>query len=119
MSFYSGLFAYNGWNYLNFVIEELQDPVRNLPRAIGISIILVTVVYTLTNIAFYTTLSVPEVLGSEAVAVVFTRNDKSEYQNNFDVQTFAERLYGPFAFLIPVFVAMSTFGGLYLIFTVL
>jgi len=94
LSFYSGLFAYNGWNYLNFVIEELQDPVKNLPKAIAISIILVTVVYVLTNIAFYTTLSVPEVLGSEAVAV-----------------TFAERLYGPFAFLIPVFVAMSTFGG--------
>ena len=73
LSFYSGLFAYNGWNYLNFVIEELQDPVRNLPRAIAISIILVTVVYVLTNVAFYTTLSVPEVLGSEAVAVVRLR----------------------------------------------
>eukprot|EP00090_Calanus_glacialis_P042179 TRINITY_DN7489_c0_g1_i2.p1 TRINITY_DN7489_c0_g1~~TRINITY_DN7489_c0_g1_i2.p1 ORF type:complete len:506 (-),score=126.10 TRINITY_DN7489_c0_g1_i2:224-1741(-) len=94
LSFYSGLFAYNGWNYLNFVIEELQDPVRNLPRAIAISIILVTVVYVLTNVAFYTTLSVPEVLGSEAVAV-----------------TFAKVVYGPMAFLIPVFVAMSTFGG--------
>jgi len=94
LSFYSGLFAYNGWNYLNFVIEELQDPVRNLPRAIAISCVLVTVVYVMTNIAFYTTLSVPEVLGSEAVAV-----------------TFAERLYGSFAFMIPVFVAMSTFGG--------
>jgi len=94
LSFYSGLFAYNGWNYLNFVIEELQDPVRNLPRAIAISIVLVTVVYVLTNIAFYTTLSVPEVLGSEAVAA-----------------TFGEVLYGPMAFMIPVFVAMSTFGG--------
>merc|ERR1719284_1525817 len=94
LSFYSGLFAYNGWNYLNFVIEELQDPVRNLPRAIGISVILVTVVYTFTNIAFYTTLSVPEVLGSEAVAA-----------------TFGERLYGSFALLVPIFVAMSTFGG--------
>jgi solute carrier family 7 L-type amino acid transporter-like protein len=94
LSFYAGLFAYNGWNYLNFIIEELQDPVKNLPRAIGISCLLVTVIYVLTNIAFYTTLSVPEVLGSEAVAV-----------------TFAERMYGPFAFMIPVFVAMSTFGG--------
>ena len=60
----------SGWNYLNFVIEELQDPVKNLPRAIAISCTLVTVVYVLTNVAFYTTLSVPEVLGSEAVAVV-------------------------------------------------
>jgi len=94
LSFYSGLFAYNGWNYLNFVIEELQDPVKNLPRAIAISCTLVTVVYVLTNVAFYTTLSVPEVLGSEAVAV-----------------TFAERMFGYFAFLIPIFVAMSTFGG--------
>lgn len=27
-AFYQGLFAYNGWNYLNFIIEELKDPVR-------------------------------------------------------------------------------------------
>ena len=32
LSFYSGLFSYTGWNYLNFIIEELQDPVKNLPR---------------------------------------------------------------------------------------
>jgi len=94
LSFYSGLFAYNGWNYLNFVIEEMKDPVRDLPRAIMISCVTVTIVYVTTNIAFYTTLNVPEVLGSEAVAV-----------------TFAGRLYGQFAFLIPVAVALSTFGG--------
>jgi len=94
LSFYAGLFAYNGWNYLNFVIEELKDPVRNLPRAIYISISLVTVVYVLTNVAFYTTLSPAEVLGSQAVAV-----------------TFANRLYGNWAFLIPIFVAFSTFGA--------
>ena len=67
---------------------------RNLPRAISFSIILVTVVYLFTNIAFFTTLSVPEVLGSEAVA-----------------STFAKLLYGPFAIFIPIFVAMSCFGG--------
>ncbi|KAF5307982.1 hypothetical protein FQR65_LT06550 [Abscondita terminalis] len=95
LSFYSGLFAYNGWNYLNFIIEELKDPVRNLPLAIAISCTLVTVVYVLTNIAFYTTLSPAEVMGSEAVAV-----------------SFAEKLFGHFALIIPVFVALSTFGAM-------
>ncbi|KAK8375967.1 hypothetical protein O3P69_008589 [Scylla paramamosain] len=94
LSFYSGLFAYNGWNYLNFVIEELKEPVKNLPKAIYISISLVTIVYVLANVAFYTTLSPYEVLGSEAVAV-----------------SFADRLYRPVEFLIPIFVALSTFGS--------
>uniref|UniRef100_A0A146L8A0 Y+L amino acid transporter 2 n=1 Tax=Lygus hesperus TaxID=30085 RepID=A0A146L8A0_LYGHE len=94
LSFYSGLFAYNGWNYLNFIIEELKDPIKNLPRAIAISCTLVTVVYTFTNIAFYTTLSPKEVLESEAVAVLY-----------------ANRLFGVMAWTIPVFVAMSTFGA--------
>ncbi|XP_039277528.1 Y+L amino acid transporter 2 isoform X2 [Nilaparvata lugens] len=94
LSFYSGLFAYNGWNYLNFIIEELKDPIKNLPRAIAISCTLVTIVYVMTNVAFYTTLSPKEVLQSEAVAV-----------------TFANEIFGYLAWTIPVFVAMSTFGA--------
>lgn len=94
LSFYSGLFAYNGWNYLNFIIEELKDPVKNLPRAIAISCTLVTVVYLLANVAFYTTLSPNDVLGSSAVAV-----------------SYADRIFGKFAWTIPVFVALSTFGA--------
>jgi amino acid transporter len=51
--------------------------VRDLPRAIAISCVLCLVIYVLTVVAFHTTLSTYEVLGSEAVAV-----------------TFANRLYG-------------------------
>lgn len=69
---------------MNFIIEELKDPIKNLPRAIAISCTLVTVVYVFTNIAFYTTLSPQEVLGSAAVAV-----------------TFAERNFGFLAWTIP------------------
>lgn len=57
---------------------------KNLPRAIAISCSLVTVVYVLANISFYTILSPEEVLGSSAVAV-----------------TFAERAFGMFAWTIP------------------
>ena len=44
--------------------------IRNLPLAIFISCSLVTVVYTMTIIAFHSTLSVADVLSAEAVAVV-------------------------------------------------
>ena len=94
LSFYSGLFAYTGWNYLNFIIEEMKNPVRDLPVAIAISCTLCLVIYVLTIVAFHTTLSPAEVLGSEAVAV-----------------TFANRMYGGLAWVIPIFVACSTFGA--------
>ena len=56
LSFESGLFAYNRWNCLNFVIKGRKNPVKDLQWAIAVSCLLVTVA----NIA-----NTP-VLGSEA-----------------------------------------------------
>ncbi|KAI8125124.1 hypothetical protein FF38_12512 [Lucilia cuprina] len=93
-AFYSGLFAFGGWNYLNFVTEELQDPYKNLPRAIWIAMPLVTGIYVLVNLAYFVVVSKTEMLSSLAVAV-----------------TFGNRMFGSLAFMVPIFVALSTFGG--------
>nr|XP_028559865.1 large neutral amino acids transporter small subunit 2 isoform X1 [Podarcis muralis]XP_028559866.1 large neutral amino acids transporter small subunit 2 isoform X1 [Podarcis muralis] len=94
LSFLQGSFAYGGWNFLNYVTEELVDPYKNLPRAIFISIPLVTFVYVFANVAYVTAMSPQELLASNAVAV-----------------TFGEKLLGVMAWIMPISVALSTFGG--------
>ncbi|KAM6202556.1 large neutral amino acids transporter small subunit 2 [Rhynchocyon petersi] len=94
LAFLQGSFAYGGWNFLNYVTEELVDPYKNLPRAIYISIPLVTFVYVFANIAYVTAMSPQELLASNAVAV-----------------TFGEKLLGVMAWIMPISVALSTFGG--------
>ncbi|XP_070810876.1 large neutral amino acids transporter small subunit 2 [Pituophis catenifer annectens] len=94
LAFLQGSFAYGGWNFLNYVTEELVDPHKNLPRAIFISIPLVTFVYVFANVAYVTAMSPQELLASNAVAV-----------------TFGEKLLGVMAWIMPISVALSTFGG--------
>ncbi|CAL8101850.1 unnamed protein product [Orchesella dallaii] len=95
---YNGLFAYAGWNYLNMVTNELQDPYKNLPRAIWIGLPVVTVIYVLANIAYFIVLPPDEIINSSAVAV------------NFGSYTF-DRIWEWFRPLIPISVALSCFGG--------
>ncbi|KAL7631569.1 UNVERIFIED_CONTAM: hypothetical protein RMT77_018129 [Armadillidium vulgare] len=70
-AFYSGLWAYDGWNNLNYVTEELKNPYVNLPRSIIIGLPLVTACYILVNISYLAVMSTEELLASETVAVIF------------------------------------------------
>ncbi|KAE8742385.1 Y+L amino acid transporter 2-like [Frankliniella occidentalis] len=95
VAFYSGIFSYSGWNYLNFMTEELVNPYVNLPRAIYISLPVVTLAYVLANVAYLAVLTTSEALSSNAIAF-----------------SFAERALGPVSGVMPFLVALSAFGGL-------
>lgn len=47
------LWAYEGWTNLNVIAEEIRDPHRNIPLAIILSIVGVTILYVLFNYAIF------------------------------------------------------------------
>ncbi|KAH3778537.1 hypothetical protein DPMN_180002 [Dreissena polymorpha] len=91
---YDGLWAYDGWNNLNYVTEELKNPHRNLPLAIIVGIPFVTICYILMNISYFTVLSKYDLLMSTAVA-----------------SSWGDVVLGGATFIIPIAVVFSAFGG--------
>ncbi|XP_036366099.1 b(0,+)-type amino acid transporter 1-like [Octopus sinensis] len=94
LAFYDGLWAFEGWNSLNYAIEELKNPYRNLPLAIIIGIPLVTALNILTNVSYLAVMTKRELLQSAIVGGLW-----------------ADRVLGVAAIIIPISVAMSTFGA--------
>ncbi|XP_071524051.1 Y+L amino acid transporter 2-like [Panulirus ornatus] len=94
-AFYQSLFSYGGWEKVTFLVEEMKNSSRNMPLAILIATSLVTIIYTLTNVAYFAVLSPAEMISSSAVAM-----------------SFAARTLGVLAWTMPLFVTCSTFGGM-------
>lgn len=60
------LFAYGGWQNLNYVAEEVRDPRRNLPFSLLLGTGIVVLVYVLVNVAYL------RALGADGLAATLT-----------------------------------------------
>jgi APA family basic amino acid/polyamine antiporter len=64
----AALWAYDGWNNLNMVSSEIQNPQRNIPRALILGVLLVGAIYLCANVAYFYVLSASEVAATDRVA---------------------------------------------------
>lgn len=97
ISMIAALWAYEGWNHLNYVSEELKNPRRDLPRAIVVGLLGVIAIYLLVNVAYLAVLTPQEVIESQAVATDLA----------------VKVIGGNIGFiLIPLAVAISAFGAI-------
>ncbi|XP_059158755.1 Y+L amino acid transporter 2-like [Physella acuta] len=94
MALYSALWATRGGEDLNMVAEEVKNPARNIPLAAILGILVVIVVYTLTNVSYLAVMTKDEMLNAEAVAVVF-----------------GNRVLGTAAIVIPLAVMVAILGS--------
>lgn len=90
------LWAYDGWMDLSYVAGEVENPQRNMPRALIFGTLAIIAVFVLANIAYMAVLSIDEMRVSKLVAA--------------DV---AEKMVGRWGVtFVAVTVMLSTFGTL-------
>jgi len=56
-------YAYSGWNAASYIAGDMQDPKRNLPKALLIGTLIVTVIYVLLNYIFLYSAPMSELIG--------------------------------------------------------
>ncbi|ORZ38775.1 amino acid/polyamine transporter I, partial [Catenaria anguillulae PL171] len=90
-------FAYDGWSMLATSCGELQDPVRNIPKAIIGGVTVVTALYLGANLSYLMALSVEEIKNTKEVLAA----------------DFAARLYGEFfgRKVMALLILLSAFGA--------
>ncbi|KAI9846651.1 MAG: hypothetical protein M1838_001207 [Thelocarpon superellum] len=96
VALYAGLWAFDGWDNVNYVVGEFRNPHRDLPRVLHTSMALVVVSYILANVAYFLVLPTKVIESSNTVAVQF-----------------GAKVFGPIGSLIvALMVSASCFGAL-------
>ena len=88
--------AFDGWNNVNFVAGEIRNPKKNLPRALILGTLAITLLYFLMNVVYLYALPFNEIQGTVRIA-----------------ERSANALFGSSAtILVTVAVLISVFGAL-------
>ncbi|KAF1961293.1 hypothetical protein CC80DRAFT_522775 [Byssothecium circinans] len=96
VALYAGLWAFDGWDNVNYVTGEFKNPTKDLPRVIHTSLPLVILCYILANLSYFLVLPTSLIESSNTVAVAF-----------------GHQVFGPIGSLIlALFVSGSCFGAL-------
>src|SRR2546423_2557516 len=83
MSIFSGAFAvalvyvmysYSGWNASSYIIGEVKNPERNVPRSLLVGTVIVMVAYVLLNAVFLATTPEAELRGQVEVGLIAGRH---------------------------------------------
>ncbi len=101
------LFSSDAWNNVTFAAAEVQNPQRNLPRALLLGTGLVSVLYVMANFAY---LSVLPLDGTAGGATVLDRGIQFATQDRVGTAA-AEMIFGgAAATIMAVAILISTFG---------
>ncbi|KAH0609760.1 uncharacterized protein H6S33_012306 [Morchella sextelata] len=96
IALYAGLWAFDGWDNVNFVTGEMKNAKRDLPRVIHSAMPIVITSYLLANVAYYLVLPGSTISQSNTIAVAF-----------------GTKVFGPIGGLIfALAVSLSCFGAL-------
>ncbi|MDR3423355.1 MAG: amino acid permease [Xanthobacteraceae bacterium] len=64
------MYSYSGWNAATYIVGELREPERNLPRALFIGTAIVIVLYVALNAVFLATTPMRELAGQIDVGII-------------------------------------------------
>jgi basic amino acid/polyamine antiporter, APA family len=106
-SMVGSLFSSDAWNNVTFVAGEIKNPRRNIPLALLLGTLIVTVLYLLANVAYLSLLPLP---GAASAADVLGRG--IQFAESDRVGTAAVSvLFGPTAVAVMAgLIMVSTFG---------
>ena len=88
------LFAYGGWQTVNYLAEEMRDPRRHLPSSLVAGTLAVVAIYVLVNVAYLRTLGLEGLAGTATPAAETARRWFGSGGEQFVVAAIAISTFG-------------------------